>query len=67
VFLLVLYCLLIVVASLAGGWLPSLVQLTHNPMQTMVSFVGGLMLGIALFHLIPHASHQLPIDNVMIG
>lgn len=24
------------------------------------------MLGIALFHLIPHASHQLPIDRVMI-
>jgi len=53
--LLICYCLLIVLASLAGGWLPSIVHLNHRRMQLMVSYVGGLMLGIALFHLLPHA------------
>jgi len=32
-----------------------LVQLTHRRMQLLMSFVGGLMLGVALLHLIPHA------------
>jgi len=62
--LLPVYCLLIVAASLFGGWLPSLIRLTHTRMQTVVSFVGGLMLGIAVFHLWPHASHQLDSDSV---
>ncbi|MEO2031422.1 MAG: ZIP family metal transporter [Planctomycetaceae bacterium] len=61
------YCLLIVAASLFGGWLPSLVRLTHTRLQTIVSFVGGLMLGIAVFHLIPHAQHQLrDMDTTML-
>jgi zinc and cadmium transporter len=49
------YCGLIVVASLVGGWLPSMVRLTHTGMQTLISGVGGLMLGIAVFHLLPHS------------
>lgn len=57
--LLTAYCVLIVMASVIGGWLPSLVELTHTRMQTTMSFVGGLMLGIAMFHLLPHAAHHL--------
>ncbi len=49
------YCGLIVAASLVGGWLPSFVRLTHTGMQTLISGVGGLMLGIAVFHLLPHS------------
>jgi zinc and cadmium transporter len=49
------YCALIVAASLTGGLLPWLVKLTHRRMQFMMSFVGGLMLGVALLHLLPHA------------
>lgn len=65
--LLTLYCTLIVAGSLFGGWLPSVVTLTHTRMQTIVSFVGGLMLGIGVFHLIPHASTQLrDIDTTMV-
>jgi zinc and cadmium transporter len=56
---LVVYCLLIVAASLFGGWLPTLVSLTHKRMQVTMSAVGGLMLGIALFHMLPHALHEL--------
>lgn len=53
--LLIIYCVLIVSASLLGGWLPFLMELTHRRMQLLMSFVGGLMLGVALLHLIPHA------------
>ena len=61
------YCFLIIAASLFGGLLPSLIQLTHVRMQTIVSFVGGLMLGISVFHLIPHAVGQLgDMDTTMV-
>lgn len=53
---LVIYCVLVVVASLAGGLLPKLLRLTHTRMQVMMSLVGGLMLGVGLLHLIPHAN-----------
>lgn len=45
-------------ASLAGGWLLLAMRLTHSRLQMMVSFVAGLMLGIALLHFIPHAFQQ---------
>lgn len=50
-----IYSLLIVAASLLGGALPGRIALTHSRMQHTISFVGGLMLGIAVFHLLPHA------------
>lgn len=53
---LALYCLVIVVGSLAGGSLPTALRLTHTRMQVIVSFVAGVMLGVSLFHLIPHAA-----------
>jgi zinc and cadmium transporter len=56
--LLIAYCICIVLASLVGGALPGLVKLTHRRMQVMMSFVGGLMLGVALLHLIPHSVHE---------
>ena len=52
------YCVMIVLGSLAGGYLPSIVRLGHNRMQTIISFVGGLMLGIGVFHMLPHAFHE---------
>ena len=54
------YCVLIIAASLCGGWIPAFIELTHTRMQTVISFVGGLMLGIGVFHLLPHAIHELP-------
>jgi zinc and cadmium transporter len=52
------YCLLILVASLAGGWIPLLVRLTHTRLQVATSFVAGLMLGVGLLHMLPHAWHE---------
>jgi len=56
--LLVVYCLLILLASLLGGWVPLLVRLTHRRMELLVSFVAGVMLGVAVLHLLPHAWMQ---------
>ena len=57
--LLVVYCCVIVLASTAGGRLPRFVKMTHLKTQLLMSFVGGLMLGIALLHLLPHAVETL--------
>lgn len=53
--LLTIYCVLISLSALLGGWLPSLFKLTHRRMQVLVSLIGGLMLGVGLFHQLPHA------------
>lgn len=57
--LLTFYCILVLVASLAGGWIPLMVRLTHTRMQVATSFVAGLMLGVGVLHLLPHAWHEL--------
>ncbi len=53
--LLTIYCVLIAASALFGGLLPSLLNLTHRLLQHLVSLIGGLMLGVALFHQLPHA------------
>ena len=53
------YSLAIVAASLLGGWLPTLVRMTHTRTQLVISFVAGLMLGVAVYHLLPHALLEL--------
>ena len=57
--LLAVYCVLTLLASLAGGWLLLAIHLTHTRLQMAVSFVAGLMLGIALLHFLPDADAQL--------
>lgn len=66
--LVALYCTLVVFASLAGGWLPVLVHLSHSRMQLLVSLVAGLMLGVAMFHMLPHAVGSVgSVDIAMLG
>jgi zinc and cadmium transporter len=57
--LLTIYCVLVLLASLAGGWFLLFIHLTHTRLQIAVSFVAGLMLGIALLHFLPDADEQL--------
>jgi zinc and cadmium transporter len=57
--LLFIYCCAIVLASLAGGYLPLVLRMTHLRTQLMMSFVGGLMLGVSLFQMLPHAAEEL--------
>jgi zinc and cadmium transporter len=56
--LLAIYCVLVLFASLAGGWLLLLVRLTHTRLQLAISFVAGLMLGIALLRFLPDAAEH---------
>lgn len=53
------YCLLALLAALAGGMLPSFFKLTHTRLQVAVSFVAGLMLGLAVLGLLPHSMAEL--------
>jgi zinc and cadmium transporter len=53
--LLFVYCVFVVAASVLGGRLPSMMRMTHVRTQMLMSFVGGLMLGIASLHLLPHS------------
>jgi zinc and cadmium transporter len=65
--LLIVYCLLIFAASLAGGWIPLLIKLTHRRMQLAVSLVAGFMLGVGLLHMFAHAAKMVPsIDAALI-
>lgn len=57
--LIITYCLFVAAASIAGGQLRSLLRMTHLRAQLLMSGVGGLMLGIALLHLLPHGGEVL--------
>jgi zinc and cadmium transporter len=65
--LLTIYCGLVLLASLAGGWIPLWVHLTHTRLQMATSFVAGLMLGIGLLHMLPHAWHELGSMEATVG
>jgi zinc and cadmium transporter len=56
---LVVYCGLVGAASLAGGALPCYLALTHTRLQVAVSLVAGLMFGLALVQLLPHAAEAV--------
>jgi zinc and cadmium transporter len=56
---LVLYCGLAGGASLVGGWLAGRTKLTHTRMELVMSFVSGLMLGVALFHMLPDGAERM--------
>jgi len=51
---LIVYSVLILAASMTGGYLPMLMRLTHARAQMMMTFVAGLMLGVSLFIMLPH-------------
>ncbi len=54
------YCAAIFAASFAGGRFSVLGALTHTRTQVVMSLVAGLMLGIALYHLLPHGLELIP-------
>lgn len=54
------YALAILAASLLGGYLPTVVAMTHTRIQMVMSFVAGFILGVALYHLLPHGLVMIP-------
>ncbi|MFK7770116.1 MAG: ZIP family metal transporter [Mariniblastus sp.] len=65
--LLIVYCVVIALASLFGGSVPTLVKLTHERIQMTLSLVSGVMLGVALLHLLPHAIMVLESAEIALG
>ena len=65
---LIIYCIAILAVSLLGGWLPIWVKLSHKRLEIATSFVAGMMLGMGLLHMLPHAIEQSSHDiyNIMI-
>jgi zinc and cadmium transporter len=60
------YCFAALLVSLAGGTCSAWFRLTHTRLQIALSFVAGLMLGIALLHMIPHAAAETgSLDSVV--
>lgn len=55
IFALLTYCLILIVLSLLGGWLPTLWKWTHIRIQLVMSLIAGFMLGIAFVQLLPHS------------
>jgi zinc and cadmium transporter len=53
--LLAYYCALVLLASIVGGMIPLWITLTHRRMELAVSFVAGVMLGVSVMILLPHA------------
>ena len=62
---LILYVLLVVAASMAGGVVPVVVRLTHRRMQLTNSAIGGFMVAVALLVLLPHALAAVSVDVAM--
>jgi zinc and cadmium transporter len=50
---------LIAAAAFAGGSSVALASLGHRPMQVLLSLTGGVLLGVGMLHLLPHAWLQL--------
>jgi len=59
---LVFSLLVIAVAAFAGGASVVVFRLGHRPMQVVVSLTGGVLLGVGVLHLLPHAWMQLGRD-----
>ena len=51
--------LLVAVAAWIGGASVTLLRLGHRRMQVLLSFTGGILLGVAFLHLLPHATRAM--------
>jgi zinc and cadmium transporter len=49
------YCLLILLFSVSGGSVPFLGRITHSRLQLYLTLSAGIMLGAAIFHVLPDA------------
>ena len=52
-------CSAMFISSVAGGWAVTIMRMTHTRMQVLLSFVGGVMLSVALLELLPLAIEQV--------
>ena len=57
-----IYLALIAGAAFAGGATMAFFSLGHRRMQVLLSLTAGVMLGVGLLHLLPHAFYELGHD-----
>ena len=57
--LLAIYSGAVFLASLVGGRLSEYGAMTHMRTQLVMSFVAGFLIGVAVFHLLPHSLDQI--------
>lgn len=62
-----IYCAIIAIASLMGGFISTMIKLTHRKIQLTLSFVSGVMLGVALLHLLPHSIMKIGSSDGALG
>ena len=63
--LLGIYCIGIFVMSVVGGSLSRLLELTHTRIQVVMASIAGLIVGVAILHLLPHSLAVLPGDHAV--
>lgn len=63
--MLLTYCLIIAVISIVSGFLALSVRPTHRRMQLIISFVAGVMAGVAVLELLPEAIHLGDVEKSM--
>ena len=56
------YLVLIAAAAFAGGSSMALLTLGHRATQVLLSFTGGVLLGVGMLHLLPHAALEFSGD-----
>ena len=61
--LLAAYAAAVFLASVVGGRFSEYGAMTHRRTQIVMSFVAGFILGIAVFHLLPHSLERIPGPN----
>ena len=54
------YSVAIFAAALLGGKLSDMGTMTHTRTQVVMSLVAGFILGIAMYHLLPHSLERIP-------
>ena len=66
-FTLLVYCIAIILCSALGGAIPAILRLTHRRTQLILSFVSGVMLGVATLNLLPHSIFALKNPSTAMG
>ena len=61
---LVVYCALVVLSSVVGGYLPLLGRVSHSRLQLYLSASAGVMLGASFFHVMPDAIERIGVSNL---
>ncbi|MBH56267.1 MAG: hypothetical protein CMJ82_03665 [Planctomycetaceae bacterium] len=57
------YAVLTFLSSVLGGIIINKLKFSHTGLQLLLSFVGGLMLAVAILHLFPHSVSELHGDT----